>query len=1235
MKDNVPPVSFGKIELSPEGGANGSYDRNYNFKIPQVGYWRGMLLKFQGSELGLGTQLIKDVYNSLLSASQYTIDYFSANGTLKTSYPKSILHALSKNTFSDVQSKAPHNQTIVPQGWVSPFDGNVRSGNYDPWESLWLRLNGGQSYGNQVTNGSYPNPTLVNAKGDARIAPYRHVPRCVALNAFGRNVHNLGNQNYDTGDVTANNKLKPGAGGYCTNVAVPGSSDSVVTAAATTNLLGYYSGTANVLVGSVDNTLAVNFSNSTVNVLKGSLSATDTVQYNPTAVNCPSGLISAAGSTGGVPFGGTAVTDVIRGTIDTGAVRSNSILDRGISLGLLGGIDTTNPVNFSNTLRGGVQYDTTPLPFTPYNISINPGAVMSNQTLYDGVPYRVTDVESGVPKGATIQNLKVPFGDVDHSAVISNIVKSNTYRNQLPYNCIDEGRLVFNAGGTYEQFADTSLTLRNGVPYDCKNTVTSPNPFYVPRWYTGYPGSYLAMKVPVDAEPMSSFCSYTDSHPTAITTKVNVPHSCSATTTWGIKGNGIGGLNSSGISLVTLYGGGSAIYNTISTTDYENSVRYGSVGNFYQAGIPRTGVPYGASEVGNMLTGGTARNNFPYNCSTVSAVVNYGAFRARVPYDCVQTSVIADNADKRTNVPYNCSNETIRSTGTLRTGVPYNVTVGSIPAGEFTSIPNVPYNVTTSTGTLAENLVTSSALDLSVVIGQDGCLFHQIPYYDHANQVSTFQPDGSYTNGSKGFAGTTPPSYNTNTQLRNRYLGQRLASTYDWCSQANLSKHLGALMPQQITISTHSRILQTIYPAETLARIYRMTHDDKVKWLSLIRPHITASPSSIQRGDTQTPGYNGGVNTTDVDWQREDSYTTYRKWTCYFPCFFTFFEDTSLNLDTRFIENIDVDVYVNPVYEIYDPSDLGIASSDLGTTLVIENSNDDRSKLVVYDGYNTQQFRQRLSIINKDDLTVTALCYFHNFHDSTNQSIRRMNYKQDIPANILGQNTFKESEVFLSANQVTCGGEISINLSCTNLVTEIIFMVRRRSKDVAAHPQLEMFPFENMMTTLPIESVSLTASGQLIYQATGVECLLADQWDFNLSSIHAGKNTSNNTSLYADSHESYYSQSKPRCDGFFAYRIPFSFSQDRTYNSGSVSFSSLNNPILTIKLLPLHGWVIQDDNLAFERGSLFNLSENMNQRECDTQTVFDNDFQIEIYENYFQLHRIDSNTGTISKTLDM
>jgi hypothetical protein len=405
----------------------------------------------------------------------------------------------------------------------------------------------------------------------------------------------------------------------------------------------------------------------------------------------------------------------------------------------------------------------------------------------------------------------------------------------------------------------------------------------------------------------------------------------------------------------------------------------------------------------------------------------------------------------------------------------------------------------------------------------------------------------------------------------------------------------------------------------------------------MIRPHIVNSPSSIAAGGTQTPGYSGGVNTTGVSWMRtpDAAYKTYRSFVCYFPCFFSFFEEPGMNLDTRFIENLTVDVLVNPIQNIYDPGDIGLSASKLGTTYNFNDTiQDDRAVMTTYTGFHSQEFRQRVPIINTA-LTVTALAYYHNFHDSTSQSIRDFNYRADVPGNILGYNTYAEPPVKVPAAAVTTGLTVNINLSCSNLTTEIIFCVRRRQKDIIAHPQLASFPFESFMTTLPIAAVTLTASGQLLYAATGVECMLADQWDFNMSNVKSGQGTTNDSGLYADSHESYYAQSKPTCDGFFAYRIPFSFSTDRTYNSGALALQTLNNPVLSIQLLPMHGWVINDDNLAFRMGSLLNLSENLNQRECDTQTVFDNDFQVEIYENYFQLVRIDSNTGAISKSIDL
>src|SRR5678816_4033015 len=95
---------------------------------------------------------------------------------------------------------------------------------------MWLRLNGGNSYGNQAGTGTYPNPEAVAATGDARIAPFRHVPRFDALNSFGRNVHCLGNATYDDGNMVGNNQLHPAACGYNINDATTGAVGSIITA---------------------------------------------------------------------------------------------------------------------------------------------------------------------------------------------------------------------------------------------------------------------------------------------------------------------------------------------------------------------------------------------------------------------------------------------------------------------------------------------------------------------------------------------------------------------------------------------------------------------------------------------------------------------------------------------------------------------------------------------------------------------------------------------------------------------------------------------------------------------------------------------------------------------------------------------------------------------------------------------------------------------------------------------
>ena len=462
------------------------------------------------------------------------------------------------------------------------------------------------------------------------------------------------------------------------------------------------------------------------------------------------------------------------------------------------------------------------------------------------------------------------------------------------------------------------------------------------------------------------------------------------------------------------------------------------------------------------------------------------------------------------------------------------------------------------------------------------------------------------------------PTTGSNHHQKGQIHGERINSTWDWCSQANLSKHLGAIFPETITLTTHNRPIQTIYPLESLARIYRLPWDVKKRYLAMIRPHITASPSTTQL-----------VRTTNAD-----AYGTDRAWSCYFPCFFAFFEDTSMNLDTRFVENLEVDVKIRARVDIYDTADINaLNQTSAGTTDTgIYNLRDDSH--VHGSLFSTANMRDSEANVLPTTFVFEAIAYYHNFHDTTSQAIRDANYKPNVPANLLTFNTYAENPVSLTGALVMGGGTVNVSLSCNNLAYGITVMVRRR---IAPQQAADYMRFADVTQTLPISQVTLTGSGQQIYKATGAEALLVDSWDHPLASMKSGKGMTNTTGLYADNHQSMYVQSKDKSETFFSYYIPFGFDQDTTYNSGSIALQTINNPTLSIDLLPLEGWVLNDENMAqyltpfCNRGTLFG-----DRGTTALQSgVVDNDYEIAVYVNYYQMVRIDSNTGSITKSLDL
>jgi hypothetical protein len=494
-----------------------------------------------------------------------------------------------------------------------------------------------------------------------------------------------------------------------------------------------------------------------------------------------------------------------------------------------------------------------------------------------------------------------------------------------------------------------------------------------------------------------------------------------------------------------------------------------------------------------------------------------------------------------------------------------------------------------------DNIIDSEVMDASQN-RVDG-ISREGPFYDQTEYFNV---------GTDGI-----PVQNSNNGNMRRWLnGSRVFNTWDWCTQSNLSKMIGAIIPETITLSTHNRPIQTIYPMETLARIYRMPNDLKDKYLNMIRPHLVESPSQ-----------SSNVRTPVQAWQTD------RVWTAYFPCFFAFFEDPSMNLDTRFVENLEIDIKIRKDSDIFWSGDLGDRAAQLGAlgtyasianTAGVADYVDENTSCSGLDTgpFNTVRHR-RLARVVAEDITVQALAYYYNFHDTTSQAIRDSNYKPNVPASILTYNTYAENPINIPASILLGGGNITLNLSCNNLTHGITIMVRRKSHLNSKKHVLSAF--QDFTQTLPLKDIVLTGSGQQLYSATGAECLMIDQWDNALSTNKSGHAMTNTSGLYADNMASSHITNKAQTDHFFAYHIPFGFSQDMTYNSGAVALQTINNPTITVGFHALDGWVIQDDSLAVKNSSFFNRNTQLGANASLTDLVQDNEFELIVYENFWQM----------------
>jgi hypothetical protein len=252
-------------------------------------------------------------------------------------------------------------------------------------------------------------------------------------------------------------------------------------------------------------------------------------------------------------------------------------------------------------------------------------------------------------------------------------------------------------------------------------------------------------------------------------------------------------------------------------------------------------------------------------------------------------------------------------------------------------------------------------------------------------------------------------------------------------------------------------------------------------------------------------------------------------------------------------------------------------------------------------------------------IKVEALCYFHNFHDATSQAIRDSNFKPGTPASLLAYNTYMETVRPIKLSELQNTTPIQALITSNNLVFGTTFMVRRRSVSPLLSNKRDHY-----MQTLPIKEVTLTASGQQIYQGNLDEAQLTDPFDHDLASGKIGRKYDRR--LIAQSINDSITG-----EPLYVYHIPYGFSSDMTYNSGSVAFQTLNNPVLSVTI-----------DVGSGASRPFQVTGDPAKEE----------FELVVWHNYCEYYyyylimilltlstgnmiRIDSNTGAITRSLDL
>lgn len=262
---------------------------------------------------------------------------------------------------------------------------------------------------------------------------------------------------------------------------------------------------------------------------------------------------------------------------------------------------------------------------------------------------------------------------------------------------------------------------------------------------------------------------------------------------------------------------------------------------------------------------------------------------------------------------------------------------------------------------------------------------------------------------------------------------------------------------------------------------------------------------------------------------------------------------------------------------------------------------------------------------------VELVLIYHNWHDNIENTIRNSNYKRGIPASVYSTNWVRAAS---TARVVSDTLPLSIPLTSRNLVTELVVVARSKSLPST------VFPVESMKRrksdyTIPLGeefqyTLELTGSGKTIWSATNKELHGPDTADYDLTdrrmagndSAYGGRKGYKNGALIAGALQKGHkvvtaNTHTSDCGRVTQQGVDFSFGDNMAimrfgfqttdeFYSGGIALQTISNP--TIKITP---------------------PALLNHLWTDIELEFD------VYVKHANLVRIDSDTGAVSRTLDV